>query len=86
MKLNARKRAAPQSHAPPVPDPGRIVAYRCNSVLPEQGLLSLGSLATRQTVASTKFYLALTRAEAVPPRLLLTVMFNGLAIPLNFAL
>ena len=49
-------------------------------------LLSLGSLATQQLFASTKFYLALTRAEAVPPRLLLTVMFSGLAIPLNFAL
>lgn len=31
-------------------------------------------------------YLPLTRAEALPPRLLLTVMFNGLLIPMNFAL
>jgi hypothetical protein len=87
MTLNARKRAAPQSHAPPLPDPGPAswpiaVTQSCLSKV----LLSLGSLAFQQLFASTKFYLALTRAEAVPPRLLLTVMFSGLAIPLNFAL
>lgn len=56
------------------------------SLAPILGPVSLTRAERTHSCSFYVLYRTLTAAEVLPPKLLLTVMFTGLAIPANFAL